>query len=94
MTARPGRGTTAFAAAKADPRSLAESLARNGPRGIHVRRLIVDGAADERGTRARMADKPADFFREPEDIAESAFFIKARGVGLGENRRRLRARLP
>ena len=74
---RRGRpGTTAFAAAKAAQRSLAESLARTyGPRGIHVSLLIVDGVVDEPGTRAKMADKPGDFFCKPEDIAETAFFI-------------------
>jgi NAD(P)-dependent dehydrogenase (short-subunit alcohol dehydrogenase family) len=40
-----GRGTTtAFAAAKAGLRSLAQSMARGyGPRGIHVAHVVVDG---------------------------------------------------
>lgn len=74
---RRGRAnTTAFAAAKAAQRSLAESLARTyGPRGIHVSLLIIDGVVDEPTTRATMTDRHDDFFIKPDDIAETAFFL-------------------
>ncbi len=68
--------TTAFAAAKAAQRSLAESLARHwGPRGIHVSLFVVDGVVDLPHTRAMLPDKPRDFFLQPADIAETIFFI-------------------
>ncbi|RMF74530.1 MAG: SDR family NAD(P)-dependent oxidoreductase [Alphaproteobacteria bacterium] len=68
--------TTAFAAAKAAQRSLAESLARHwGPRGIHVALFVIDGVVDLPRTRDMLPDKPDDFFLKPADIAETIFFV-------------------
>jgi NAD(P)-dependent dehydrogenase (short-subunit alcohol dehydrogenase family) len=68
--------TAAFAPAKAAQRVLAESMARSlGPSGIHVALIVVDGVVDIPRTRARMPDKPDDFFIKPADVAESAFWL-------------------
>ena len=65
--------TAAFAPAKAAQRSLAESMARHlWPSGIHVSVIIVDGVVDIPG-RPRMTDKPAGFFIDPADVADTAF---------------------
>jgi NAD(P)-dependent dehydrogenase (short-subunit alcohol dehydrogenase family) len=73
---RGGAKTAAFASAKAAQRSLAESLARSlGPMGIHVSLIIVDGIVDEPLMRAKLADKPDDFFIKPNDIADSAVML-------------------
>ena len=68
--------TTAFAAAKAAQRSVAESLARHwGPRGIHVALFVIDGVVDLPRTRRMMPDKPDSFFLKPAEIAETVFFV-------------------
>lgn len=64
---------TAFAAAKAGQRALAESLARAyWPFGIHVAMIVVDGVVDEPLMRARMSDMPEAFFVSPDGIARIA----------------------
>ena len=71
---RGGAMSAAFAAGKAAQRSLAESMARHlWPAGIHVSLLIIDGVIDLERTRARMPDKPADFFLQAPDIAETVW---------------------
>lgn len=68
--------TAAFAPAKAAQRSLAESMARHlWPAGIHVALVIVDGVVDLPATRARMKDKPDDFFLAPDDLADTAYHL-------------------
>ena len=68
--------TTAFAPAKAAQRSLAEAMARTlWPAGIHVSLIILDGVVNLQRTRAAMADKPDDFFIEPDDVAETAWWL-------------------
>ncbi len=71
------RGTakaTAFAAAKAAQRSLAESMARHlWPAGIHVALIVVDGVVDLPRTRQMMAGKPDSFFIKPDDVAAVGF---------------------
>lgn len=70
------RGTaraTAFASAKSGQRALAESLARAyWPAGIHVALIVVDGVVDEPLMRARLSDKPEEFFVSPDGIARIA----------------------
>lgn len=69
---RGGAKTAAFASAKAAQRSLAKSLARQfWPAGIHVALVIVDGIVDEPLMRAKLADRPDEFFVKPEDIADT-----------------------
>ncbi len=69
---RGGASTAAFASAKSAQRSLAQSLARSlWPSGIHVSLMIVDGIVDEPLMRAKLADRPDDFFVKPEDIADT-----------------------
>ncbi len=77
---RGGVGTAAFASAKAGQRSLAQSMARHlGPKGVHVGYVIVDGVIDLAATRARMADKPDEFFLKPAEIAEAVHFLAHQG---------------
>ena len=69
---RGGASTAAFASAKAGQRSLAQSLARSlWPSGIHVSLVIIDGIVDEPLMRAKLADRPDDFFVKPDDIADT-----------------------
>lgn len=71
-------GFAPFAAAKSAQRSLAQSMARHlGPAGIHVAYVIIDGVIDLPRTRQLMANKPDDFFINPDHIADSVFFLTA-----------------
>ena len=68
--------TCAFAPAKAAQKSLAESMARTlWPQNIHVSLIILDGAVNTKGEKAKVGDKPADFFIQPEDVASTAFWL-------------------
>lgn len=68
--------TTAFAAAKAAQRSLAQSLARQlGPEGIHVALVVVDGIVDLPATRERMADRRDEDFIQPAHVAETMLYL-------------------
>ena len=69
-------GTAAFASAKAGQRALAQSMAKHlGPKGVHVAYVIVDGVIGTPASRARMTDTPADFFLDPDRIAEALVFL-------------------
>lgn len=76
-----GRGPfTAFAAAKAGLRSLAQSFAREyGPQGIHVAHIIVDGGIDGERLRGlapqRVADAGADGLLNPDAIADTYWHL-------------------
>lgn len=71
-----GANFTPFASAKAAQRSLAQSMARFlGPDKIHVAYIIVDGVIDIERTRKAMPDKPDDYFIDPDDLAESVWFL-------------------
>lgn len=73
---RGGAKTAAFASAKAGQRILAELLARAlGPSGIHVSLVIVDGIVDEPLMRAKLADRPDDFFVKPADVADTLVML-------------------
>ena len=70
--------TTAFAAAKAAQRSLAQSLARQfWPEGIHVSLLIVDGSIGEAGVAAGAAAGTGATVKQldPSDIAKAALSL-------------------
>lgn len=68
--------TTAFAAAKAAQRSVAQSLAKHlGPKGIHVALFIIDGMIDLPRTRKMVPDKPDTFFLKADEIADSVFNV-------------------
>ncbi len=57
--------------AKAAQRSLAQSMARRlWPEGIHVALVVIDGVVGLPRTRARMSDKPGDFFLDPAAVAD------------------------
>ena len=63
-----------FAPTKAAQRILAESMARDlGPKGVHVALVAIDAVIDLEWTRKRYADKPDDFFCQPDDIAEEVY---------------------
>lgn len=71
---RGGPKSAAFSSAKAAQRGLAESMARHlWPQGIHVALVVIDGVVDLPGTRARMPDKPDDFFVKPDAVADAVF---------------------
>ena len=73
---RGGKMTAAFAPAKAAQRSLAESMARTlWPAGIHVALIVIDGVVDLEKTRAKMPDKPDEFFVDPAGVAEIAWHL-------------------
>ncbi len=73
---RGGARAAPFASAKAAQRSLTQSLARQlGPEGIHVAYVVIDGVIDLERTRARMPDKPDDFFLQPGHIAGAVHYL-------------------
>lgn len=65
-----------FAPTKAAQRILAESIAREvGPRGVHVSYVLVDAVIDTPRMRARMSDKPDEFFIRPAAIADELYHL-------------------
>jgi NAD(P)-dependent dehydrogenase (short-subunit alcohol dehydrogenase family) len=73
---RGAAGFSAFAAAKAGLRAVAQSMARElSPRGIHVAHIVVDGAIDGTFTRSRLPDAQALLERgeilDPDAIARN-----------------------
>ena len=77
---RGGAEFTAFAAAKAGLRSVAQSMARSlGPHGIHVCHVIVDGVIDMPAIHERFpelaASLPDDGMLEPDAIAETYYAL-------------------
>lgn len=73
---RGGIKTAAFAPAKASQRSLAESMAKYlGPQGIHVALVIIDGVINLPRTREKMPDKPDSYFVQPNDVANTVFWL-------------------
>jgi NAD(P)-dependent dehydrogenase (short-subunit alcohol dehydrogenase family) len=79
---RGGAGFSAFAAAKAGLRAVAQSAAREwGPQGIHVAHLIVDAGVDTQWVRERRKarlgdDDPApDELMRPQSIAETYWHL-------------------
>ncbi len=73
---RGGAMTAAFASAKGAQRNLTESLAKRlWPEGIHVSTIMIDGIVDLPRARERLPDKPDDFFLDPKDIAETAWWL-------------------
>ncbi|WP_095012757.1 SDR family NAD(P)-dependent oxidoreductase [Tsuneonella mangrovi] len=73
-------GFSAFAAAKAGLRALAQSMARElGPQGIHVAHVICDGAIDGVFTRSRVDDVTplleADSILKPDEIARNFVWL-------------------
>jgi NADP-dependent 3-hydroxy acid dehydrogenase YdfG len=73
---RGGANSVPLGAAKAAQRSLAQSMARHlGPKGIHVSYFIIDGFIDLPRTREMLGEQPDEFFLNPEDIAQSIFYI-------------------
>jgi NAD(P)-dependent dehydrogenase (short-subunit alcohol dehydrogenase family) len=71
---------TAFAAAKAGLRALAQSLAREfGPQGIHVAHVVIDGGIDGERLRTQLPafvdSKGEDGLLRPEAIADAYWFL-------------------
>jgi NAD(P)-dependent dehydrogenase (short-subunit alcohol dehydrogenase family) len=70
---RGAAGTAAFAQGKMAQRALAESMARHlWPAGIHVALIVVDGVVGGPVTRARIGDRPDEFFIDPAGVAAIA----------------------
>ena len=60
-----------FAPTKAAQRILVESIARDvGPLGVHAAFVAIDAVIDVPWTRKAFADRPDDFFCQPDDIAQ------------------------
>lgn len=77
---RGREGFSAFAAAKAGLRIMAQSAARElGPKGIHVANVVVDGAIDGVFTRSNRTDVEAlleaDRILKPEEIATNFVWL-------------------
>lgn len=77
---RGREGFSAFAAAKAGLRAMAQSAARElGPKGIHVAHVVVDGAIDGVFTRSNRGDVEAlleaDRILKPEEIARNFVWL-------------------
>ncbi len=65
-----------FAINKFGQRALAQSLAREfGPQGIHVAHVNIDGVIATPRNLERLADKPREFFLDPEDIADAVWHL-------------------
>ena len=65
-----------FAPTKAAQRILAESIAREvGPLGVHVSYVLIDAVIDTPRMRARMSDKPDEFFIKPAAIADELLHL-------------------
>lgn len=65
-----------FAPTKAAQRILAESIARDiGPLGVHVSYVLIDAVIDTLRMRARMTDKPDEFFIKPAAIADELYHL-------------------
>jgi NAD(P)-dependent dehydrogenase (short-subunit alcohol dehydrogenase family) len=65
-----------FAPTKAAQRILAEAMARDlGPKGVHVAYIVIDAVIDHPRQRARMPDKPDDFFIKPSAIADEVWHL-------------------
>jgi NAD(P)-dependent dehydrogenase (short-subunit alcohol dehydrogenase family) len=70
---RGAAGAAAFAQSKMAQRGLAESMARHlWPAGIHVALIVVDGVVGGPVTRARVGERPDDFFIDPTGVAAIA----------------------
>ena len=77
---RGREGFSAFAAAKAGLRAVAQSAARElAPKGIHVAHVVVDGAIDGVFTRSNRSDVEAllaeDRILKPDEIAENFIWL-------------------
>ena len=79
---RGGKGYSAFAAAKAGLRSVAQTAARElGPAGIHVAHVVVDGSIDGVFTRTNFpaeqveAKLAADEILKPDEIAANYVWL-------------------
>ncbi|WP_440639853.1 SDR family NAD(P)-dependent oxidoreductase [Bradyrhizobium sp. PUT101] len=65
-----------FAPTKAAQRILAESIAREmWPLGVHVSYVLIDAVIDTPRMRARMGDKPDEFFIKPAAIADELYHL-------------------
>ena len=55
---------------------MAELIARDmGPLGVHVAYLLIDAVIDTPRMRARMSDKPDEFFIKPAAIADELYHL-------------------
>ena len=65
-----------FAPTKAGQRILAQSMARSlGPQGVHVAYVVVDAVIDAPWARQMFADRPDEFFCQPDDIADTVHHL-------------------
>lgn len=65
-----------FAPTKAAQRIMLESIARqSGPSGVHAVYVAIDAVIDVPWTREAFADRPDEFFCQPDDIAQTCYDI-------------------
>ena len=65
-----------FAPTKAAQRIMIESIARqSAPSGVHAVYVAIDAVIDVPWTREAFADKPDEFFCQPDDIAQTCYDI-------------------
>ena len=65
-----------FAPTKAAQRIMLESIARHsGPMGVHAVYVAIDAVINVPWTREVFADKPEEFFCQPDDIAQACYDI-------------------
>ena len=65
-----------FAPTKAAQRIMLESISRHaGPSGVHAVYVAIDAVIDVPWTREAFADKPDEFFCQPDDIAQTCYDI-------------------
>ena len=77
---RGSSGFSAFAGGKHALRALAQSMAKElMPHNIHVSHIVIDGPINTEWTMERfpniLNERPNDGLLEPEDIAETYWFI-------------------
>jgi NADP-dependent 3-hydroxy acid dehydrogenase YdfG len=73
---KAGANFAAFASAKSAQRALAQSMAKHlGPEKIHVAYVVIDGVINLARTREMLPDKPDDFFLQPDEIADTVYFL-------------------
>jgi NAD(P)-dependent dehydrogenase (short-subunit alcohol dehydrogenase family) len=69
-------GAISFTAAKFAARGMAMDIAQEfGPDGIHVAHVVIDGQIDGPGVRDKFADREAETFLDPEEIAETYWHL-------------------
>ncbi|MFP4627101.1 MAG: SDR family NAD(P)-dependent oxidoreductase [Natronomonas sp.] len=69
-------GAIGFTAAKFAARGMAMDMAQEfGPEGIHVAHVVIDGQIDSPDVRARLSDRDAETFLDPDEMAATYWHL-------------------